>query len=159
MSLKVIARVSGHDRMLSLLSALTAEGIPRAGIHVIEPPETPEHGSDPISSFAFIGGLIGGAFGGTLGWLAMSWSPMPLIGAFWGFVVGALCGARWGAYAVGTSTTPAPGTSSTLIEIDSDERGEAERAQRICTSHQAWEVVVLEGKPDSTTDVERASPT
>jgi hypothetical protein len=140
----VIARISGNERVLTLLGALDAGGFPRAGIRVIESTELPEHGSDPVSTYGTLGGVLGGALGTALGWFAMSWSPMPLMGALWGLVVGALCGARWGTYAVGSRLTPAPSLTSTRIEIDSGGRSEAERAQRICTTHQAWEVIVTE---------------
>ncbi len=141
--------VDGNERTRQVLAALAAAGIQPERMHVQIADDVHEHGADPVSSWSVLGGAFGLALGAALGWVAMSWSPLPWVGALWGGVVGAICGARSGSYSVPARLRPAPPTPGVALmelEVELLDRQEAEQAQSICAELQV-QAVQLSGKP------------
>ncbi len=132
MSLTITTDVVGNEQVLTLIRFLADAGIPRERIRVCEPDTAPEHGSDAVSSLSLGWGVLGGLAGAAIGALIMSWSALPQVGALWGLVVGAICGARFGGYLVVPRRIQRRDLPSTRIEIDTDDPGQAEDVRRIC---------------------------
>ena len=140
MSFIVNARIIGNERVVALLTDLAAIGIHRQRVTVVEPDSEPEHGADPISAGGTLWGVIGGTAGAVAGWLILSWTQLPWIGALWGAVVGSLCGARFGSYAAHAAGVRS--ISSTRLGIAACDQAQADEVRTMCASHQAWAIEI-----------------
>ncbi len=142
----VNARIIGNEQALELIDSLATVGIPRESIHVIEATTRPEHRDDLVTGRSLAWGTIGGLTGAALGWVALTWWSMPWIGALWGGVIGAICGARTGGETIARHFPAASRLPSAFIEVETTDHQQTEQARRICADHRAWAITIAAGR-------------
>jgi hypothetical protein len=136
MSILITTGVVGNVQAMELIGALEQLGIPRERIRVCEPATGPEHGHDAYEVWSGTWGLRGAMLGLAAGWLVM-WTFVPWIGGLWGAVVGAICGARYGGYAVAERRTRSERLPLTRVEIEIDDAELARQVRRLCVQRES----------------------
>ena len=134
MSQIITTWVRGNVEAQKLIDSLGAIGVPREHIRMCEPNTDPEHGSDAYGTWSLTWGVLGGLIGAGFCWLIMAWSPVSIIGAMWGAAIGALCGARYGGYAVVGRVTAQKLLPWTQVDIDIADSTRFAQVQAICQS-------------------------
>lgn len=137
MSYIVKAWVTGNEQATRLIDDLATVGITREQVHILESAAGPEHRSDAISQVGVFWGIIGVLLGSLLGWLLVSWWSLSVIGAIWGGVVGGICGFRAGGYVTADPHRAEAKADWTTVEIETQDRPQADQVRRICGMHQA----------------------
>ena len=136
----VYARIAGNQQARNLIAELARAGIARDGIRVVDyvarasAPLRARVAATPILAVT----LAGTALGILLSVVVMAWWWMPLCGAAWGALLGAIVVA---CRADVPATTPVE--RRTRIEIDTRTEHQTARVERICTDHRAWSTTGL----------------
>ena len=138
----VNARVTNEHSASELINSLVGAGIPTESIHVIEHAWGRQQRPHPARTGSLSWGLMAGLAGGVLGYFALSGWSEPWIGSLWGLVVGGILGVRSADQAASGGSPTAEATHDTLIQIDTQDDGQTTRTQRICTNHQARDIMV-----------------